>query len=258
MKDYLQDRLRAWAALHEAKPEQLDALSQRVMSGLARAPQLTTEMPSFRLQFYQKLGYACAGALVAVTALALVALLRPGTGEEDRLSSVCMSSSGQLDRDVTAQKLFKEVSRLFPHQLRWIAQSNGDVGLGLESDATGSIPDTPAMSIRLVVLSRKTSETKWREAWATDIIVHAEDMVDITPSRHSNNRMHFWVFPLENGKVAVETDLALEQPLTLSSRLNTVVEIGKPTEVATVRMGDAEYKIFQTVKPLNNAGNVPS
>lgn len=157
----------------------------------------------------------------------------------------------QLDRDLPAQTLFTEVSRLFPHQLRWIAQSSGEVGLGLESDATSSIPNTPAMSIRLVVLSRKTPETKWREAWTTDIIVHAEDLVDITPSRHSNNRLHFWVFPLQNGKVAVETDMALESPLVLSSRLNTVMNAGEPTEVATVRIGDEEFKIFQTVKPLH-------
>ena len=258
MSDPIQDLLRAWAALHEAKPAQLEALTNRVSTAIASHRHYVVERPAIHFPFYQKLGYACAGGLVVVMGFALVALLRTGKCETARVPGIGLASSGQAERDISAQTLFKEVSRLFPQQLRWIAQSNGEVGLGLESDATSSIPDTPAMSIRLVVLSRKAPEMKWREAWTTEIIVHAEDLVEVTPSRQSNNRMQFWVFPLQNGKIAVETDMTLEYPLTIASRLNTVVGIGAPAEVATVRMEDVEYKILQTVKPLQNTVDAQS
>jgi hypothetical protein len=49
------------------------------------------------------------------------------------------------------------------------------------------------------------------------------------------NRLAIWLCPLEDGKVAVDTEVALEVPVKVGGRLGTVVSQGVPTEVITLR-----------------------
>jgi hypothetical protein len=44
--------------------------------------------------------------------------------------------------------------------------------------------------------------------------------------------------------------IPLDKPLRLASRQSTVVTAGRPAQVATMKFGDTEYKLFQTVEPL--------
>jgi hypothetical protein len=148
------------------------------------------------------------------------------------------------------QKVFAETSRLFPKQLRWLVQSNGDIGLGVESDAGAPVPDTPAMLVRLVLVKRAAGEKIWRPAWTTDIVMRGEDRVEIVPNREGHNKVSLWLYQLEKGMVAVDTSICIEQPLRVSARLDAVIGLGEPAVVVTSSMGGDEYKLLQTVEPL--------
>ena len=54
---------------------------------------------------------------------------------------------------------FSETARLFPRRLRWIAQSDGDMALGVESLEESWVADTPPMLLRFVVVSRTGKQT---------------------------------------------------------------------------------------------------
>jgi hypothetical protein len=107
------------------------------------------------------------------------------------------------------------------------------------------------MLVRLVLVKRAAGETTWKQAWATDVVMRGEDRVEIAPNRKGHNKVTLWLYPVENGKVAVDTSIAIDQPLRVSGRLDTVIGIGEPAEVAAYNKGGDEYKLLQTVEPLN-------
>lgn len=248
----LDSDLKDWAARHEPLPGHLDGLAARVTAEAARyrhAP-ANTPAPAW-MPFLGKLGYALTGAVVAAVVLVLCIRYgapRPGHAESDALARLATPTADQISAE---RCLFAETARLFPQRLRWIAQSNGDMGLGVEAADQNWASDTPPMLVRLVVVSRKSGEAVWRQAWSTDVVLRGEDLAEITPNRDSANRLTLWVYPLQDGRVAVDTGVELDKPLKIASRLDSVVKAGEPAVVATVRSGDTEYRVFQTVERLS-------
>ena len=248
----LDDRLKQWATRHEPLPGHLEALAARVTVEAARRRHAKATMTtSAWMPFLGRLGYALTGAVVAGVVFAF--FVHQGVRQRGQSDSALTARMARptADQMSTMSRLFAETARLFPKRLRWIAQSNGDMGLGVEATDQDWTYDAPPMLVRLVMVSRTGNETTWRQVWSTDVVLHGEDLAEITPNRNSANKLTLWVYPLQDGKVAVDTGVELDKPLKLASRLNTVVKDGEPAEVTTVRRGDTEYRLFQTVEPLN-------
>lgn len=253
-QDSLQHRLRGWASRQGPASDRLEALTGRISRQARQLTVYQADPPRTEPAFLVKAKYALAGALAA--AAILVVCMRNHPVENGAVPNGSGANAG--DSASGMQALYQEATRLFPKQLRWISQSNGEVGLGVESDSTVSFPDTAPVLIRLVVLSRKIPEQQWQQAWTANVIARSEDRVEIVPSRHSSNKMTVWVYALQNGKLAVDTDLQLDEPLILASRLNAVVGYREQAEVAAVRMGEMEYKVIQIVEPVVHAGDIHS
>ena len=111
-------------------------------------------------------------------------------------------------------------------------------------------PGRPAV-VRLVVVSRRVGDVAWQPVWSTDVLLRGEEMVEVAAGRDSKDLLALWVYPLENGKVAVDTTLSLHTPVKISARSNTVVGRKEPNELVSVREGDAEYRVLQTVAILD-------
>jgi hypothetical protein len=245
-------RLKQWAARHEASPAKLADLAAQVVVEAARHRHADTSAPALAsMPFLGRLGYALTGAVVAGVVFVLCA--RQGEPQASRSESAAAMAKPTADQVTTVSRLFAETARLFPKRLRWIAQSNGDMGLGVEAADQDWPCDTPPMLVRLVVVAKTGTETAWRQVWATDVVLRGEDLAEITPNRDSANKVTLWVYPLQDGKLAVDTGVNLDEPLKIASRLSSVVKNGEPAEVATVRLGDTEYRLFQTVQPLHGA-----
>lgn len=244
-------QLRDWAQRHLASPAHLEGLARKATVKAAHQRSLGVPIaePALML-FWGKLGYALSGAIVAMVVLMLCVQHGGSRARETTALSVAQLAKPTPAQMTVSRRLFAETTRLFPKQLRWMAQSNGDMGLGVENEGAGSVADTPPMLVRMVVVSRTAGESAWRPVWTTDVILRGEELVEISPNRNSSNKLTMWVYPLQNGKVAVDSAVDLDKPLKLSSRLNSVVTEGVPAEVATVRMGDTEYRLFQTVETL--------
>jgi len=243
-------KLKNWAAGHQAPQAHLDALAARTVTEAARRRFVSVEPVRTGSQFLARLGYAATGAIVAGFVLVFgfqSGAPRMAGGEFCAASRLAAPTPGQVS---TIAHLYAETARLFPQRLRWIAQSNGDVGLGVEASEESWIADTPPMLVRLVVVSRTGKDAAWRPVWSTDVVVRGEDLAEIAPNRNSSNKLALWVYPLQNGKVAVDTVVELDKPLRLASRQSAVVTAGEPAQVATMRLGDTEYRLFQTVEPL--------
>jgi hypothetical protein len=142
------------------------------------------------------------------------------------------------------------MERLFAQDFRWVAESNGDVDLGVGVLPGGAGRQNAPTLVRLTVVARAEGQKAWRPIWNADVIVRGEDRVEISPNRKADNRLALWVCPLDDGKVAVDSVISLDAPVKVGGRLGTVVAQGVPTEVMAVRSGGTEYRVFQTTTVL--------
>lgn len=262
MSDKLDNVLQDWAARKKSPEEHLMEIASRIRTEAARE-RYCKETNSAVVPFWSKLGYAGLGAVVTlivslfyIHSLAPVRLPSSGNGSAAKLAAI------PSDRVEIGMRLFDEMEKMFSDRLRWICDSNGDIGLGIETTSGGIDVDSPAMLVRLTVVVRRIGEKAWKSAWSTDVMLRGEEMVEIVPDREKDTTLALWVYPLADGKIAVDTSLSLEMPIRqaqgrpvqLASMVNTVVEQGEPLEVASLRTGDMEYRVFQTVKALRIAG----
>lgn len=252
----LDNTLRQWAAAKKPAPEHMDMLIRRIGQETRRKrhEERFAEIWNEPVSIWYKLSYAGLGA-VAAAAVCLVILraptpaVRPAIGQAD-IACLAGISSQQLQSNT---QLFSEMKRLFSDGLRWIAQSDGEVGIGMETRPNEVAAASAPMLVKVAVLSRKTGDTAWRQAWNADMILHGQDMVEVVPDRRSNNKLTLWVYPLDDGKLAVDTSVSLRIPVTVASRLNTIVTPGQPVEIASLTLEDTEYRVFQTVEIIKRS-----
>jgi hypothetical protein len=252
MKTNLDDRLMQWASFKAPSRKHVAELTRRITREARYARhevQAVVEKPG-SVPGWSKLAYAGLGAGVTCLVLVLAGLvfLPRRNPEENGFTALVGISAEQR---ASQGRLFSEMNRMFTEGLRWVVQSGGEVGIGLDTVPVARERDTPPLLVRVTVLARSEGETTWRQAWSADMMVHDQDIVEVAPDPRSNNTLAVWVYALEDGKLAVDTQVALTLPVALTSRLNTVVTRGLPTEIAATRTRGVEYRIFQTVDTVN-------
>lgn len=247
--------LARWAAARSATPEHLDTLTRRITNE-ARRRRLESVVGAYERQpvsLWGKLAYSGLGAAVTAAVFLLVLgwpnLSPKAVRDPDHGVDLAGISIMQLAAN---RQLFGEMQRLFSDGLRWVAQSDGDVGIGVEdAPRQNSSAKAVPMLVKVTVLSRKSGEQGWHQAWSADMLVHGQDLVEVVLDRRSDNKLTLWVYPLDDGKLAVDTSVSLQLPVPLVSRINAVVARGQPAEIATLHSGDTEYRVFQTVEFVN-------
>jgi hypothetical protein len=253
MKDQLQSLLQSWTERRRPADGHLDDLRRRIRSAALQPVRRATaeEFVLLTIPLAWKLRYAAAGALV-VLALSVVCVrfLAP-TGGPARAPGSAEALATVSDREIeTGRRLFGEMELLFADRLRWVAESNGDMGLGVESLPGGAPQDAAAVLVRLVIAGRKADEAVWRPVWRVDVLLRGSELVQIVPNARADNALTLWVYPMADGKVAVDTALSLKAPVEVSSSGGCVVDQGKPSEVLSLRAGDTEYRVLETVRTL--------
>lgn len=246
MKDQLDEMLVNWAKNNTPNDSHLKNLTDHITAG-ARNPRWNEE-PLVVFPLGAKLAYSALGAAAALLACFLFLGLRlnwdASHGEDG--SFLARISTQQMK---TEGRLFAELERMFSSQLRWVSTSNGDVGLGVESE-TGEETAASPLLVRIVVVSRMSGEKIWKPVWQADTVVRGQEMVEVAPNRKTGDKLALWVYPLSDGNIAVDTGLSLSTPVELTSRINSVAKPGTPTEMVSLTMNNTEYRVYQTVEPL--------
>jgi hypothetical protein len=237
--------LRDWAGSKEPSVAHLDKLAAGIRNGIVARRYEEAPAPA-GIGLLPRLAYAALGSAVTLGLAAFWVLrLQPvDNGDAARFAAI------SAQRAAVGGKLFAEMEKLFAEDFRWVAESNGDMDLGVGSLPGGVVrPSVPAL-VRLTVVARMEGQKTWRQVWNADVMVRSEDRVEISPNRKADNRLAIWLCPLEDGKVAVESVMSLDAPVKAGGRLGTVVAQGVPTEVLAVRSGGTEYRVFQTTTVL--------
>ena len=229
-------------------------LQRRIVAETGRSPCADVgDTCETDILLWGKLGYAALGAAVTLVAGAVWLRLLPvragpsvaAKGEVGGAALVL--SEGQV---LGRKALFAEMERLFSDQLRWVSLSDGEMGVGVEAIAGGVREGAAPMLVRLAVVSRKAGEKEWKTAWNADVILREEERVEVAAGRKADNRVALWVYPLAEGRVAVDTSLSLVAPVEVASSVSAVVKRGQPAEVLSLTTGETEYRVVQTVQTL--------
>ncbi len=250
MNNRLDKLLKEWVSQNEADGKHLKYLEKKITEEAVRS-RIQADSATEPFPFWQKMSYAACGA---VAALIIVALYINLASTQECPNPV--DNHAPALADVSRQKiessrgLFNELDALFSDQLRWVWESNGNIGLGIESLEEGDAEQAQPVLVKLTVLSRSRPRCAWQQSWNTYVMLRGEEMVEIVPDQGPKNKLALWVYPLEEGKLAVDTDISLNIPDTIALSTSTVAEPGKPVSIASFNTSDREYKIYQTVLAL--------
>jgi hypothetical protein len=248
MNRKIDNLIKEWARQAEPTDEHLKALTQRV-SGKLRYVQPEAEGNKQRapsaFRILAPLGYTAIGALAAVVMFLYLPIGVQEVNSGSALKVAAAAAGLSQSRIATGIKLFDEMDRLFNGNLRWVSESNGDMGMGVET-TPGPCDAVPAL-VRITVLARRGDSADWSTAWQSDVVLRGQDLVEVAPNAESANKLALWVFPLEDGKIAVDTSVSLALSGHLATQISAVIAPGETTELAVVHEDGTEYRVFQTV-----------
>jgi hypothetical protein len=159
-------------------------------------------------------------------------------------------AAASLGASVLAAKrqLLAETNAIFDDQLAWIADGEREVSLEVRDQAAQD--NGEFMLVRVVVAQRTSPDLPWSTIWQTDVISRSESLVEVTPQQLNGSSLALWTYPMSDGEVAVDMDLALAQDTQMRSSSSTVLQTGQPTSVGCSTEDGVEHCVFQTVMPL--------
>ena len=253
MKTDIDETLRTWWA-ERRKHDDIESLCQKITQAVAEdrfeEPTLVVTRPA--TLWLPRLGYALAGAAaLAIVMLGVQRFGGPETGGDSGFLAMARIPSQEL---AAGARVFNETAQLFEHRLKWIVESNGDVGMGVDSCPEGDVDDAPPAFVRVMVLERTAGEETWRRTWKADVIVRGQQMAEVATNGDGKHKLMLWVYPMEDGRLLVDTDMVLTGSLKFAARESSIMIGGEPAEIASMRRGDTEYRVLQTVEMLSETG----
>ncbi len=257
--------LRNWAKQNSATDADIQALCDRISRAVDQAPFLDAGPATVRTDRFSVLGRAVWFSLGCSVALLFAFLLFPAarvpqeqqagiseTHQEVNKRDPEVPSLALLNESQLAGKglLLAEMERMFADRLTWVAESDGQVCVGLLPQAGSAPSEATPMAVRVVVVSRKGDQEAWTPVWQIDVVTRGEELVDLTQDCIRSGTLSLWTYPLPDGKIAVDANFALPGPVSLESSFSGVQSPGVPKEILSIGTDRAEYRVFQTVSLL--------
>lgn len=251
MTDNLDKLLKDWSSHTATDDKALAGLERSIATGMREAshrpsvvlPEAATFSPWGRLAWF-----ALGAATALAVALSFVRIPAPPNG---------VHAPELVQTSESVRRLFDEVNRLFAGNLKWIAQSDGAVELGISPDQDEFARDGEPFAVHIAVVSRAGNEGPWKKVWESDILTRSEQAIDIAPNQKRDDRIGLWIYPVADGRFAVDSRLSLNAPVRIYSDSSDVVEDGKPVPIAVMTVGDRQYRVYQTVTRLKaNVGSI--
>ena len=266
----LDQALQGWADRSVADEESLTQLRGSILSELEddseqdiveqtiveRATVANTNNWQTRVTWFA-LGVAAAALLLAFSSIWMFSqddqqIVIPHPPEQDNLEMFAAITPEQLAQKT---KLFTEMERIFGGQLDWVAESNGTIEIGVESNVTRTVSNENSVpiAIRITVVRKKPNEQDWTPAWTVDLVSRSERLVQFTSNNADAPELVVWTYTLPDGMIACDTELiSVDGVDGLDAASSALQAAGVTKQVAAPESDGTEYQVFQSVVPLNN------
>lgn len=156
---------------------------------------------------------------------------------------------------IAKARVVREINYLFSGKLRWMAEDNGVVKIGVDAEAGASESSLASAWIQTVIVTRQAGETSWRPVWSTAVQVRNDEQVELASPTGAGDRLVFWAYAVDKDKWVIDSACVLTTPVRLSSESSTLIETGQYREIAALKTEDKEYRVFQTVLNMNPERN---
>jgi len=259
-EERLDQVLRDWASQQRPAPDRLETLGKRILDAAEGPDDRPVPAAPTRGAWTGRLAWFAAGAAAAVVAAAVVLhLWSPNKPDESDHRSVATTeptepipAEARFDAAGLARRarLFGEMQRVFDDNLAWVAESNGDVLLGVEPEARPSPDDGKPIVVRLLVMTRKPGQTAWTRGQSIDLIVRDQELVEVAPPKSGNESLAVWAFRLPDGTIAVDTSLGIRTADAQPAAYSGVQRPKVPRQILQLKSDGAEYRVFETVAVL--------
>lgn len=257
-QDRLDKLLKQWAAAHATSEEHARKLSDRIADELAAShlrvldPAADWRVPRPRRR---RLPWAPLGIAAALLVAATVSLFLRWPSVPDGVvpdSEAASSPAAAIDPAElhAGARLFQEMEALFANDLRWVADTDDTVRLGVRPTSGAPVAGETRLMIRVVVLRRGRDATSWHELMKADLFARSQELVEAVLDPKLDNRLVLWAYALPDGKVAIDSSLRLTTPIRASVDATNVLTPGKSASVLSLETEDAEYRICEVVTPL--------
>lgn len=230
-------------------PARQRALEERILRATRKLRVSTYDRLHRRLRVAVLAGFAAGAAATLVTMHLLsretVHPLRPSA--MDAWKALLVEERGLFaDRRPAMARVFTETERLFGPNLRWIAQSEHTMELGVSDTAA---PGTPLM-VRITLVARHHGSTSWQRIWGTEVVARTDDLLELPPPGTPHGALAVWMHPLGGCAALVENRLALRSPVGMEAESSEVLRFGATRSVRQFRHAGIEYRLLQTVAPI--------
>jgi hypothetical protein len=253
--------LRGWADRHAADSGSLDRIQGAVRQAMEhedtlQVAELTVAAPGRWRSRALWPSFAAAAALLAMVSIMLWPTKSPkrpeiaGSHPPQHSGNVqAVITPEQLARDA---KLFAELDRMFGRQLRWVAESDGGVELGIEPDEAAAPPaNSKPVTIRFTVVKREQGDRDWNVVWTVNLVARDEQLVRLAPEADSPSLMA-WAYTLPDGKIACDADLSLGGSEGWHVKASELQSAGDVRELASTAEGGVEYRVYQAIQILGD------
>jgi len=251
--DQLDDLLAGWQQRHQPGAERLAEMTAGIRARLGVEPMaidgaISVDASTSERRIWWR-GFAtgltaAAAVMVAVLSWQLRSGDKPPVAAAPSLDpapSIAATAAGKLE-------LFQAVQEMFPNHVRWVAESNGEVRLGLDENELAPATGRP-VALRLTVETRDSASQSWRQVSGVDVITHEQESVQLALD---DVVLEFWIYELPDGKLAIEQRFDVGQPVQLSDFSVTAQDPRVAKELYWSRRGETEYRVLQTLTPLGS------
>ncbi|HVC96457.1 MAG TPA: hypothetical protein VND64_22420 [Pirellulales bacterium] len=192
-----------------------------------------------------------------------VARTAPREASQPTSTDEVPSAAGLDPRQLASKAELVGVLRdIFPDDLVWVSESEGEIHIGLRSDTTpldaGEAEPPAELALRIMVMARRKNQRPWTAVCSTDLVIRPQEVVAVPLDTAAGGRLAVWVCLLPDGLVAVDTDVCLDGPTGLHASSSMVQHEGVPCGTDSSEVNGWEYRVFQTVDRLPISGAAPS
>jgi hypothetical protein len=244
----LKSLLKDWARDHELSAAKRKRMHAAVRLCTAEVVHERRAPRSLCRSVCGRLLYAGAGACLVLLVMLLIYgnQQEEGTRVTQRKEGPATGSRSELRE---SEVLYAELQRLFGRAPRWVASTADDVCFELAAESMDR--DERPVLLQTVLAGRKVGETRWTPLWSAEVITRTEEYVAVNMNAERNARLTVWIHPNDDGTYVLDSEVQLEDPVSLVGVREQIVGEGKTARIHSESVGGTEYRIYQTVESLS-------
>lgn len=260
MKKHNIDKLlKDWAARREERRKDTSELAKRITSRIRNEP---SPVPSRELSGGEPRPnpYAVGLATAAVTAIAVAGFFFAWPFAENGLRAdpartITISPAETHEK----QKLMAEMGNVFQSGLLWVSESNDHMQINVADSWSKHAGNGVPVLLKVLLLRQTDNAEEPLVIWKGNVIARSEQIITVNPtSDKPENRMTFWLYPLNSNGVLVDFDLRFKTPFHLRSSSANHVVTNRPSRVLSAGGGNGQYKMFLAAAQLRKTDRCSS